>query len=166
MASAILIPKFTAAQYLALERKADFKSEYYNGYIVAMAGASREHSLIVSNVSRQIGNQLEDRPCEVHITDMRVRVSPTGLYTYPDVLAVCGEAEFEDDELDTLLNPTMIVEVLSPTTESYDRGDKFMQYRELAVPARVRAHCAGQSPRRALYATGRQLGLHGFPESR
>jgi Uma2 family endonuclease len=131
MASATEIPRFTPAQYLALERKADFKSEYCNGYIIAMAGTSREHSLIAGNVYRKIGNNFEDRPCEVYISDMRVRVSPTGLYTYPDVVAVCGEAEFEDDKFDTLLNPTMIVEVLSPTTEAYDRGDKFAQFRQL-----------------------------------
>jgi Uma2 family endonuclease len=142
MASDAVIPRFTPEQYLALERKADFKSEYRNGYIVpmagigrepgvAMAGTSRKHSLIAGNIYRKIGNQLEERPSEVHISDMRVRVSPTGLYTYPDVVAVCGEAEFEDDEFDTLLNPTVIVEVLSPTTEADDRGDKFGQYREL-----------------------------------
>jgi Uma2 family endonuclease len=132
MASATVIPRITPEQYLALERKADFKSEYGNGFIIAMAGTSREHSLIAGNVYRKIGNQFEDRPCEAHINDMRVRVGPTGLYTYPDVVAVCGEAKFEDDELDTLLNPTMIVEVLSLTTEAYDRGAKFAQYRQLA----------------------------------
>ena len=131
MASATEVPRFTPEQYLALERKADFKSEYYNGYIVAMAGTSKEHNQVAGNVYRKIGNQFEDRPCTVYFSDMRLRVSPTGLYTYPDVVAVCGEAEFEDDKFDTLLNPTMIVEVLSPTTEAYDRGDKFAQFRRL-----------------------------------
>jgi Uma2 family endonuclease len=131
MASATEISRFTSEQYLALERKADVKSEYCNGHIIAMAGVSRQHSMIAGNGYRKIGNQFEDRPCEVHVSDMRVRVSPTGLYTYPDVVAVCGEAEFEDDKVDTLLNPTMIVEVLSPTTEAYDRGDKFAQFRQL-----------------------------------
>ena len=132
MASATIIPRITPEQYLALERKAEFKSEYCNGFIVAMAGTTKRHNLIAGNIYRRIGNQIEDRPCEVYISEVRLRVGPTGLYTYPDVMAVCGEAKFEDDELDTLLNPTMIVEVLSPTTESYDRGAKFKQYRELA----------------------------------
>ena len=132
MASAAVIPRITPRQYLALERKADFKSEYHDGFIIAMAGTSREHSLIAGNLHGDIWSQLKKRPCEVHVNDLRVRVSPTGLYTYPDVVAVCGEAEFEDDEVDTLLNPTMIAEVLSPSTESYDRGDKFAHYRQLS----------------------------------
>lgn len=131
MASAAQVPRFTPAQYLALERKADFKSEYHNGFITAMSGASREHNLIAGNLSRKVGNQLEGRPCEVYVSDMRVLVDRTGLYTYPDVVAVCGEPQFQDDEVDTLLNPTMIVEVLSPTTETYDRGKKFGHYRQL-----------------------------------
>jgi len=131
MASATVIPRIAPEQYLALERKADFKSEYHNGFIVAMAGTSTEHNQIAGNLYRKIGNRFENRPCQVYISDVRVRVSATGLYTYPDVVAVCGEAEFEDDELDTLLNPTMIAEVLSSSTESYDRGDKFAQYRRL-----------------------------------
>jgi Uma2 family endonuclease len=132
MASAAQIPRYTPAEYLALERKAEFKSEYYKGYITAMAGASREHNVIAGNLFRKIGNQLEGRPCESYINDMRVLIERTGLYTYPDVVVVCGEAQFEDDELDTLLNPTMIAEVLSPTTESYDRGKKFGHYRQLS----------------------------------
>jgi Uma2 family endonuclease len=131
MASAAVIPRIAPEQYLALERKADFKSEYHNGFISAMAGTTREHSLIAMNLGGEIWSQFKKRPCEAHVNDLRVRVSPTGLYTYPDVVAVCGEAEFEDDELDTLLNPTMIAEVLSSSTESYDRGDKFAQYRRL-----------------------------------
>jgi len=131
MASATSIPRFTPEQYLALERKADFKSEFCNGFIIAMAGASREHNVIAGNLHGEIRSQLKERPCEVYISDMRVRVSPAGLFTYPDVVAVCGEARFLDDKGDTLLNPTMIVEVLSTSTESYDRGDKFMHYRRL-----------------------------------
>jgi len=131
MASATEIPRFTPEQYLALERKADFKSEYCNGYIIAMAGTSKEHNQVAGNVYRKIGNQIEDRPCTIYFSEMRVRVSPTGLYTYPDVVAFRGEAEFEDDKIDTLLNPTIIAEVLSPTTEAYDRGDKFAQFRRL-----------------------------------
>ncbi len=131
MASATEVPRFTPEQYLALERKADYKSEYRDGFIWAMAGASREHNLIAGNLHGEIRSQLKGRPCEVYTSDMRLRVSPTGLYTYPDVMAVCGEPQFLDDEVDTLLNPSMIAEILSPSTESYDRGNKFDQYRQL-----------------------------------
>ncbi len=132
MASAALKTHYTVEQYLALERKAPFKSEYFDGCITAMSGASREHNRIAGNLYRKISDQLENGPCEAFIGDLRVCVSPTGLYTYPDVTVVCGEAQFQDDEVDTLLNPTVIVEVLSPTTESYDRGAKFEHYRRLA----------------------------------
>ncbi len=131
MSSAALRTRFTPEQYLAAERKAAFKSEYLNGFITAMSGASREHNRIASNLHYKIRDQLENRPCEVFISDLRVCVSSTGLYTYPDVIVVCGDAEFQDDEVDTLLNPTVIIEVLSPTTESYDRGAKFAHYRRL-----------------------------------
>jgi Uma2 family endonuclease len=132
MASAARIPRFTPEQYLALERTADFKSEYCNGFIVATAGASREHNTIALNLAGEIRAQLKGRPCEIYISDMRVRVSLTGLYSYPDVVAVCGEARFLDDKSDTLLNPTMIAEVLSTSTESDDRGNKFVHSRCLA----------------------------------
>ena len=131
MASATFLPRFTPEQYLALERKADFKSEFCNGFITAMAGASREHNVIAGNLHGEVRSQLKGRPCEAYIADMRVRVGPAGLFTYPDVVAVCGEARFLDDKGDTLLNPTMIAEVLSASTESYDRGDKFMHFRRL-----------------------------------
>jgi len=132
MASASEVPRFTQEQYLALERKANIKSEYYNGFIWAMADASREHNLIAGNLHGEIRSQLKGRPCEVYTSDMRLRVTPTGLYTYPDVMAVCGERKYLDDKTDTLLNPTMIADVLSRTTEAYDRGDKFAQFRRLA----------------------------------
>jgi Uma2 family endonuclease len=131
MASAARITRYTPEQYLALERNADFKSEYCDGFITAKAGASREHNLITLNLGGEISSQLKNRPCEAYISAMRVLVSRTGLYTYPDVVAVCGEPRFEDDEVDTLLNPTVIVEVLSPSTESDDRGKKFGHYRRL-----------------------------------
>jgi len=131
MASAARITRYTPQQYIAQERKAEFRSEYCNGFITAMAGTSREHNLITLNLGREISSQLKNRPCEAYVSDMRVLVSRTGLYTYPDVVAVCGEPRFEDDEVDTLLNPTAIVEVLSPSTESYDRGRKFAHYRLL-----------------------------------
>ncbi|MBA3533333.1 MAG: Uma2 family endonuclease [Ardenticatenales bacterium] len=118
-------------EYLALERKAEFRSEYFKGELYAMTGASREHNLIVGNTLVALHGQLRGRPCEVYASDMRVKVSATGLYTYPDVVVVCGEAKFEDEQVDTLLNPTLIIEVLSKSTERYDRGAKFEQYRTL-----------------------------------
>ena len=121
----------TAADYLALERQADAKSEYLNGSIYAMSGASRSHNRITFNLARRIGNQLGGRRCEGYVNDLRVKVSPTGLYTYPDVVVVCGEPRFEDQHVDTLLNPTVIIEVLSDSTEAYDRGEKFAHYRAL-----------------------------------
>jgi Uma2 family endonuclease len=131
MASAARITRYTPEQYLVMERKADFKSEYDGGFITAMAGGSREHNTIALNTAGEIRAQLKSRPCEVYMSDVRLCVSTTGLYTYPDVMAVCGEPRFQDDDVDTLLNPTMIVELLSETTESYDRGRKFGHYRRL-----------------------------------
>jgi Uma2 family endonuclease len=116
-------------EYLALERKAAHKSEYLNGKIFAMGGASERHVLIVTNIVSELRGQLKKRPCSVYSTDLRVKVAPTGLYTYPDVIVVCGKALFDDDQKDTLLNPTLIVEVLSESTKDYDRGGKFEHYR-------------------------------------
>jgi Uma2 family endonuclease len=132
MASAARIARYTPEEYLELERKADFKSEYDGGFITAMSGASTEHNLIAGNFFAEIKSQLKGRPCTVFISDMRLCVSSTGLYTYPDVMAVCGERQYLAADLDTLLNPSMIVEVLSTSTESYDRGRKFGHYRRLA----------------------------------
>lgn len=125
------LTRFSPQQYLAQERKAEFKSEFYQGEIFALAGASREHNLIVANLVREIGNALKDSNCEVYPSEMRVKVSATGLYTYPDVTIACGEPEFEDKELDTLLNPTVLFEVLSKSTEAYDRGTKARHYRKI-----------------------------------
>jgi Uma2 family endonuclease len=121
----------TPEEYLRLERQAETKSEYYNGQVFAMSGASPSHVLIVTNVVAELRTQLKNRPCRVYSTDLRLRVSPTGLYTYPDVVVVCGQAIFADDQKDTLLNPTLIIEVLSESTKDYDRGEKFEQYRTL-----------------------------------
>ncbi len=126
------IQRLTSEEYLAIERTAPEKSEFFNGEMFPMAGASREHNLIATNVSRELSTQLKRKPCEVYASDMRVKVSETGLYAYPDVVVVCGEAQVEDLKGDTLLNPTLIVEVLSPTTEAEDRGNKFAHYRRLA----------------------------------
>jgi len=127
-----LKPRYSPEEYLALERAAEHKSEYFDGEIFAMAGASEEHNLITVNLSRELSTQLKGRPCRTYSNDMRVKVDASGLYTYPDVVVVCGERQFEDAQVDTLLNPTLIVEVLSPSTEAYDRGQKFRLYRGLA----------------------------------
>jgi Uma2 family endonuclease len=125
-------PRFvTPQEYLALERSAEIKSEYLDGQIYAMTGAGRQHNRIVINLVRELANRLRTRPCDLFANDMRVKVDPTGLYTYPDLAVVCGEPQFEDRELDTLLNPGVIIEVLSDSTEAYDRGRKFAHYRRL-----------------------------------
>lgn len=118
--------------YLEMERKAETKSEYIDGCVLAMAGASRRHNQIVFNLAGIIGNQLKNRPCEAYVSDMRVNIRETGMYAYPDLVAFCGEPEFEDAQVDTLLNPSLIVEVLSASTEAYDRGEKFAHYRRLS----------------------------------
>ena len=112
----------TEEQYLAIERRAESRSEFYNGEMFALAGASRRHNMEVTNLVIALGTQLRYRPCNVYSNDMRVRVTNTGLFTYPDVVVTCGEEEFADDEQDTLLNPLVIFEVLSDSTEAYDRG--------------------------------------------
>ena len=124
-------PFISPEEYLVLERKAEYKSEYLNGEIFAMTGASRKHNLITINISSSLNQQLKGNSSEVYGGDMRVKVTATGLYTYPDVVVVCGEPEFEDDYVDTLLNPTLLVEVLSRSTERYDRIAKSSYYRSL-----------------------------------
>jgi len=118
-------------EFLALERLAKVRSEFYRGEMFAMAGASWEHTLIKDNLAREAGNQLKSGPCRVVTSDLRVKVNATGLYTYPDIAVVCDTPQFEDNVLDTLLNPRVIVEVLSDSTEKYDRGTKFAHYRQL-----------------------------------
>jgi Uma2 family endonuclease len=133
----------TSEEYLAIERKAETKSEYFAGEMFplagvgkaqdafAMTGASRRHNLVTGNVFAALHGQLAERECEVYPSDMRIRIPATGLYTYPDVSVVCGEARFEDDYLDTLINPNVIIEVLSESTEAYDRGKKFEHYQQI-----------------------------------
>lgn len=123
--------RFSPEEYLELERRAETKSEYLDGEIFPMPGVSREHSLIVNNIVTELCNQVVDRPCEVHGPEMRVKIPATGLYTYPDIAVVCGQPKFEDRHVDTFLNPQLIIEVLSDSTESYDRGKKFAHYRSL-----------------------------------
>ncbi|MFN8556189.1 MAG: Uma2 family endonuclease [Dehalococcoidia bacterium] len=129
--AAVARPWTSPESYLARERAAAFKSEYVDGCIVAMSGASRVHNLITTNLSREVSAQLKGRPCEVYAADMRVLVSAAGQYRYPDVVIVCGRPHFADAEFDTLTNPTVLIEVLSPSTEAADRGEKFAAYRRL-----------------------------------
>lgn len=123
----------TPEEYLAVERRNEYKSEYIDGEMIAMVGASRRHNIISVNLTREISQQLRGRPCEIYVNDMRVRIASRReyAYTYPDVAVVCGEPQFEDDHLDTLLNPTVLIEVLSESTERYDRGKKFSFYRTI-----------------------------------
>lgn len=121
----------TPEEYLALERSSREKHEYFAGEIFAMGGASERHNLIVTNVVGELRRQLKGRPCKTYASDMRVKVAATGLYTYPDVVVVCGDARFDDEQRDTLLNPTVLIEVLSKSTEAYDRGEKSEHYRQL-----------------------------------
>jgi Uma2 family endonuclease len=123
--------RLSELDYLALERRASSRSEFFRGRMYAMAGASRAHNLITLNVGSELRSQLRGRPCETYVNDMRVKVDATGLYTYPDVLVVCGEPRFEDAAGDTLLNPQVIIEVLSASTEAYDRSEKFDHYGRL-----------------------------------
>ncbi len=118
-------------EYLARERRAAYRSEFYRGEMFAMAGATWEHTLIKDNLAAEARNRLKGGPCQVVTSDLRVRVDATGLYTYPDLVVVCEPPQFEDDVHDTLLNPRVIVEVLSDSTEKYDRGAKFGHYRQL-----------------------------------
>ena len=127
------VPKtlLTPQEYLARERKAEFKSEFYRGEMFAMAGASWKHNVIALNIAGESRQQLKVGPCQVAASDLRVKVDETGLYTYPDVVVVCDEPRFEDKMFDTLLNPRVLMEVLSDSTEKYDRGGKFKHYRQV-----------------------------------
>jgi Uma2 family endonuclease len=121
----------TPEEYLERERQADIKSEFLRGEMFAMSGATRQHNAIAINILTELNLQFADRPRQVYGLDMRVKVDATGLYTYPDVVAICGELRFEDAQLDTLMNPNLIIEVLSNSSESYDRGKKFAHYRSI-----------------------------------
>jgi Uma2 family endonuclease len=120
--------KMTEAEYLAFEFESETKHEFFNGEIFAMAGASNEHLLITGSTYAALYNQTVDRPYVVYQTDMRLKVLATGLYTYPDIIVVCGEPKFTEDKPTVLTNPNVIIEVLSPSTEAYDRGKKFRHY--------------------------------------
>ena len=124
-------PRLTDEEYLERERKAEFRHEFYDGIIYAMSGGSSPHALIITALGREFGNAFKKRPCWVATSELRVRVARGGLYAYPDAVILRGEATFADAQKDTLLNPTLLIEVLSPSTEAYDRGFKTEQYRKI-----------------------------------
>jgi Uma2 family endonuclease len=125
------VPYISEEDYLEFERNSETKHEYFDGEIFAMSGASRSHNLIVANVVITLGTQLKKKPCRVYPSDMRLRIDETRLYTYPDVMIVCGQDKFDDHYKDMLLNPDVIIEVLSDSTENYDRIKKFQNYRKI-----------------------------------
>ena len=121
---------WTVEQYLKFERQSETRHEFYGGVLEAMAGATERHNQIASALNYTLFGQVIDRPCEVFQADMRVRATETA-YFYPDLVVVCGEATYETDHRDTLVNPDVIIEVLSPSTEDFDRGRKFAAYRAI-----------------------------------
>ena len=124
-------PRMTPAEFLEFERASDEKHEYRDGRIVAMSGAKLNHNRISTRLNSLLWPHLRNLGCENFSSEMRVWVPRTKLYTYPDIVVICGEPEFLDDEFDTLMNPVLIVEILSESTESYDRGEKFQSYRSI-----------------------------------
>jgi Uma2 family endonuclease len=131
MAVAHPIHRLTEAEYLEIERRAEYRSEFLDGEMFAMSGGTSSHSLIKCNLIRELGTRLKGSPCVVYNSDMRIKVKAAGLYTYPDVSAACGPIQFEDERKDTFLNPGIIIEVTSESSEAYDRGKKFGLYRQL-----------------------------------
>ena len=133
------LPATTPEKYLAMERVSEIRHEFLDGLVYAMAGETPDHSTICFNVSAIIGSQIRNKPCRGFSPNMKVRAGTAGLYAYPDLMFVCGEPQFHDQYGDILLNPTVIFEVLSPSTEKYDRGEKFRRYRTEIGSLR---HCA------------------------
>jgi Uma2 family endonuclease len=122
---------YTPAEYLAMEEAADYKSEFYQGEIFAVAGGSSDHNVITGNIHTALNTALAAKPSRVYVNDMRLLVKRNGLYTYPDVMVACGKIEFVEGRNDTITNPILIVEVLSPSTRDYDRVKKFALYKQL-----------------------------------
>lgn len=143
-------PFITPQQYLAAERRATVKSEYHDGELVAMVGASWEHNLILGDTYRELATRLRGGSCQPVANDMRVWIPTSQTYTYPDIVVVCGEPAFQDAAVDTLLNPTLIIEVLSPSTAAYDQGEKFALYRSL-LALREYVLIAQDQPRIVVY---------------
>jgi Uma2 family endonuclease len=122
---------YTPEEYLALERAADYRSEYLNGEIYAMAGGTPQHGAIAVNIGSELRAQLKAKPCQVFPSDVKIRTTPGGLFAYPDISVVCGPLNYHDAHRDVLTNPVLLVEVLSESTEAFDRGRKFYQYRQI-----------------------------------
>jgi Uma2 family endonuclease len=125
------IPRLTPEQYLEIERGSDRRHEYFNGEMLAMSGGSLRQSVIIFNLGSELRIALKPRRCTVTGQDMRTSVAYAGLYTYPDIVVICDEPQYVDNRQDTITNPSLIIEVLSPSTEAYDRGAKFAQYRKI-----------------------------------
>jgi Uma2 family endonuclease len=123
--------KLTVEEYLAIEATAERRSEFYDGEMFLKAGASREHNIHSRNLTAELHTRLKGSRCQVFVADLRVKVDRTGLYTYPDLLVVCGEPEYAPENRDTLTNPTVVIEILSASTEKYDRTTKFRHYKQL-----------------------------------
>lgn len=123
--------RISSEEYLRGERLAEEKSEYVDGYVYAMSGASVPHNYIASNLMVIIGSALKGSPCKPLGSDMRTRTPSSRFFTYPDLVIVCGQPELHDEQKDTLLNPTVIIEILSPSTEKWDRGGKFARYQSI-----------------------------------
>jgi Uma2 family endonuclease len=126
-------PRLTEAEYLAIERAAEFKSEFFEGEMFAMAGGKPQHSLVGSNLVREVGNRLGGTGCVTYNSDLRIKIEATRLYTYPDVSVICGELQFANETDDTVINPSVLVDVLSDSTEAYDRGKKFEHYQQIGT---------------------------------
>jgi Uma2 family endonuclease len=118
-------------EYLTIERNAEFKSEYFEGVAYAMAGGSERHNLITGNLVTELNVRLRAAPCRVYPSDMKVRVPNSKRFFYPDVSVICGETQFADEKRDVILNPVLIAEVLSESTEAFDRGKKFLSYQQI-----------------------------------
>jgi len=137
---------YTLAEYLDLERYSNVRHEFVRGQILAMAGGTPEHGTFAANVIAVLSTQLRDRPCRVQTSDVRIRVQATGLLTYPDVSVVCGRAEVDAEDRDAIVNPVLLVEVTSPSTDAYDRGEKLEQYRR--IPALIEVLFVAHDARR------------------
>jgi len=130
--SALLKPrKLIVEEYFALDEKAERKSEFFDGEMFAMAGASRTHNVLTRNLTGHLFARLQGGSCQVFVADLRVKVNKTGLYTYPDLLIVCGPPEYAPENRDTLTNPKVVIEVLTDSTEKYDRTTKFRHYKQM-----------------------------------
>lgn len=125
--------RYTIEEYLEMENAATEKHGYYKGEIFAMSGAKLHHNIITTNILVALGNKLKGKPCRPFGSDMRIHIPKNTLFTYPDISVICGEVESRDNDDMNFLNPTAIIEVLSPSTKNYDRGEKFRLYRDIAT---------------------------------